>query len=66
MTLETLASLGACLDLLAHTYMPMTLEKLVGLAASSGGHIIINASQSMPMTLENLARIGGSHVTFKF
>ncbi len=37
MTLETLASLGACLDLSAHTYMPMTLEKLVGLAANSGG-----------------------------
>jgi hypothetical protein len=65
-TLETLARLGARLDLSEHTYLPQTLETLVRLAAGSGGHIVVNASKSLPSTLETLARIGGSHVTFSF
>ena len=64
--LETLARLGARLDLSEHSYLPQTLETLVRLAAGSGGHVVVNASKSLPATLETLARIGKSHVTFRF
>lgn len=65
-TLETLARLGARLDLSEHSYLPQTLETLVRIAVGSGGHIVINASKCLPTTLETLASIGGSHVTFRF
>ncbi|AJX15787.1 hypothetical protein [Burkholderia ubonensis] len=65
-TLETLARLGAHLDLSEHHYLPQTLEALVRLVAGYEGHVTINASKCLPATLENLARIGGKHITFRF
>lgn len=65
-TLETLARLGANIDLSNYSYLPQTLETLVRLAEGSGGHVTIDASKCLPATLETLARIGREHVTFRF
>ncbi|AJY20077.1 hypothetical protein UA19_01920 [Burkholderia multivorans] len=65
-TLETLARLGVHLDISEHDYLPQTLETLVRLVAHYEGHITINASKCLPATLENLARIGRTHITFRF
>ncbi len=43
-TLETLARLGAHLDLSEHHYLPQTLETLVRLVAGYEGHVTINVT----------------------
>lgn len=63
-TLETLARLGARLEVDATQVFPQTAEQLVRI---SGGNIVFfNAGHYFPQTLESLARLGGGKVTFRF
>jgi hypothetical protein len=65
-TIERLAMLGANIELTKDSkVLAPTLEKLVSLVASNGGHITIDSSLALAPTLEKLAQIGGKHITIK-
>ena len=65
-TLKRIAESGANLVLTKESrVLSPTIEEIVGIAVSHGGHVTIDADLLLAPTLESVAKRGGKHVTIR-